>query len=76
MLGESAHDTWEAIQEEPEMRFMACMPRSDIDMIAEFLGGYDDDDDSDSDSDSDGNDHDYDNDGIPDDEDDDEEDED
>jgi PKD repeat protein len=71
--GESAHETWEAIQEESEMRFMACMPRSDIDMIADFLGGHDDDDDSDSDSDSDSddNDHDYDDDGIHDDDDDD-----
>lgn len=46
--GESAHETWEAIQEESEMRYMACMPRSDIDMITQFLGGrvggFDDDD--------------------------------
>jgi PKD repeat protein len=45
--GESAHETWEAIEEESEMRFMACMPRSDIDMIAAFLGGPDGDDDHD-----------------------------
>jgi PKD repeat protein len=50
--GESAHETREAIREESEMRFMACMPRSDIDVIASFLrsGGDGDDDDSDSDS--------------------------
>ena len=45
--GESAHETWEAIQEESEMRYMACMPRSDIDMIAAFFIGDDNDDDDD-----------------------------
>ena len=51
--GESAHETWEAIREESEMRFMACMPRSDIDVIASFLrnGGGDGDDDDDHDRD-------------------------
>jgi mono/diheme cytochrome c family protein len=53
--GESAHETREAIREESEMRFMACMPRSDIDAIASFLrtgSGDDDDDDDGDDSDS------------------------
>ena len=53
--GDSAHETWEAIEEESEMRFMACMPRSDIDMIAQFLGarsGPIDDDEDDDDKES------------------------
>ena len=66
--GESAHETWEAIEEESEMRFMACMPRSDIDMIAAFLGGHDDDDDYDDDGIPDDDDDDDDNDGVSDDE--------
>ena len=41
--GESAGETWEAIHEEREMQYLACMPRSDIDMIADFLMGRDDD---------------------------------
>ena len=54
--GESAQETREAIREESEMRFMACMPRSDIDAIASFLrtGSGDDDDDDRDDSDSGG----------------------
>ena len=72
--GESAGETWEAIFDEEEMNYMACMPRSDIDAIADFLGGLDDDfdddgirDDDDADDDNDGveddMDHDDDNDG-------------
>ena len=55
--GESAHETWEAIREESEMRYMACMPRSDIDAIASFLrssSSSDDDDDDRDESDSGG----------------------
>jgi MYXO-CTERM domain-containing protein len=46
--GESAHETFEAIAEEREMLYLACMPKSDIDAITDFLvrfGGGDDDDD-------------------------------
>ena len=59
--GESASETWEAIEEESEMHYLACMQRSDIDLIADFLGGLDDDfdddginDDDDDDDDNDG----------------------
>ncbi len=76
--GESADETWEAIYDEEEMNYLACMPRSDIDAIAGFLAGFDDDfdndgirDDDDSDDDGDGIDddvdHDDDNDGRSDD---------
>ena len=61
--GEDAHETWEAIWDEPTMRYLACLPDSDIEAIASFLGGHDDD------SDSDDYDDDYDGDGITDDED-------
>lgn len=47
--GESAGETWEAIHEESEMRYMACMPRADINIIADFLKGFDDDFDDDDD---------------------------
>ena len=67
--GESAEETWEAISDEDEMNYMACMPRSDIEAIADFLGGYDDDFDDDGIRDDD--DEDDDNDGIRDDDDDD-----
>lgn len=67
--GESAHETWEAIEEESEMRYLACMPASDIESIADFLMGRDDDYDDDGIPDDD--DDDDDNDGINDDEDDD-----
>jgi len=67
--GESASETWEAIEEESEMRYLACMPRSDIDVIADFLGNFDDDFDDDGIKDDD--DDDDDNDGIKDDDDDD-----
>ena len=73
--GESADETWEAIFDEEEMNYMACMPRSDIDAIADFLAGRDDDgikDDDDDDNDGDGirddDDDDDDNDGRSDDE--------
>ena len=76
--GDSAEETWEAIFDEEEMNYLACMPRSDIDAIAGFLAGYDDDfdddgirDDDDADDDGDGIeddvDHDDDNDGRSDD---------
>lgn len=45
--GESASETLEAIREDSEMRYLACMPRSDIDAIAVFLNGFDNDDDDD-----------------------------
>ena len=47
VLGESAHDIREAIDEESTMRFLACLPDSDIDAIAGFLGGSDSDSDTD-----------------------------
>ena len=37
--GESAHETREAIREEGAMRFLDCLPDSDIDAITEYLGG-------------------------------------
>lgn len=50
VIGESAGETREAIREEQEMRYLACMPREDIDSIAAYLRGSDrDDDDDDSD---------------------------
>jgi len=67
--GESAEETWEAIYDEDEMNYMACMPRSDIEAIADFLGGRDDDFDNDGIRDED--DEDDDNDGIRDEDDDD-----
>ncbi len=63
--GESAHETWEAIEEEEEMQYLACMPDSDIEAIADFLMTFDDDYDDDGINDDD--DHDDDNDGIDDD---------
>jgi len=76
--GDSAEETLEAIAEEEEMRYLACMPSSDIDAITDFLMGFDDDydddgvdDDHDSDDDGDGihddDDSDDDNDGVSDD---------
>jgi len=76
--GDSAEETLEAIAEEEEMRYLACMPRSDIDAITDFLMGFDDDfdddgidDDEDVDDDGDGihddDDSDDDNDGVSDD---------
>jgi mono/diheme cytochrome c family protein len=77
--GDSADEIWEAIYDEEEMAYLACMPRSDIDSIAGFLASHDDDfdddgidDDDDADDDNDGidddADHDDDNDGRSDDE--------
>lgn len=67
--GASAGETWEAIEEESEMRYLACMPRDDIDLISDYLRGLDDDNDDDGvDDDADNDD---DNDGIHDDDDDD-----
>jgi len=65
--GESADETWEAIADESEMRYLACMQRSDIDLIADFLGDFDDDFDDDGIRDED--DDDDDDDGIDDDDD-------
>ena len=65
--GESADETWEAIADESEMRYLGCMQRSDIDLIADFLGGFDDDFDDDGIRDDD--DDDDDDDGIDDDDD-------
>ena len=76
--GDSASETWEAIAEEREMQYLACMPESDIIDIADFLAGMDDDndddginDDDDDDDDNDGindrDDDDDDNDGVSDD---------
>jgi PKD repeat protein len=54
VLGESAYEIREALREEGSMRFLACLPDSDIDSIAAFLGGNagatdSDDDDSERD---------------------------
>jgi PKD repeat protein len=67
--GESAEETREAIDDEEEMNYMACMPGSDVEAIAGFLGGFDDDFDNDGIRDDD--DDDDDGDGIRDDDDDD-----
>ena len=67
--GDEADETFEAIFEEREMQYLACMPDSDIDAITEYLSGMDDDfdddgidDDEDHDDDEDGIDDDHDND--------------
>ncbi len=76
--GDTAGETFEAIAEESEMHYLACMPESDVVDIAEFLAGFDDDydddgiaDDEDVDDDNDGinddDDIDDDNDGVSDD---------
>jgi PKD repeat protein len=76
--GDSAAETFEAVAEESEMRYLACMPESDIFVISDFLMGMDDDndddgiaDDEDMDDDNDGvvdeEDSDDDNDGVSDD---------
>ena len=61
--GESASEIREAIREEGSMRFLACLPDSDINSMAAFLGGasdisggggdtgHDDDDEDDDDDD-------------------------
>ena len=53
VYGESAGETWEAIFDEEEMHYLACMPPSDIEMIADYLAVFDDDDGVDDDEDSD-----------------------
>jgi mono/diheme cytochrome c family protein len=68
VLGEGAHETREAIAEEASMRFLACLPDSDIDAIAAFLGGSDDETDTDHDGVPDSEDPDDDNDGLSDEE--------
>lgn len=59
--GEEAEETAEAIAEEEEMRFLECLPESDIIAISDYLAGFDDDfdddgirDDEDPDDDNDG----------------------
>jgi len=66
VVGESAHETHEAIREEGSMRFLACLPDSDIDSIAAYLGGSDGDEDTDHDGVNDDEDEDDDNDGVSD----------
>jgi cytochrome c553 len=39
VTGESAHEIREAIREEGSMRFLACLPDTDINSIAAYLGG-------------------------------------
>jgi len=68
VLGEDAHETREAIREEASMHFLACLPDSDIDAIAAFLGGSDDETDTDHDGVPDSEDPDDDNDGLSDEE--------
>jgi PKD repeat protein len=65
--GESADETWEAIEDEEEMRYLACMPGTDIRSISDYLATLDDDFDDDGVNDDD--DMDDDNDGIHDDDD-------
>lgn len=65
--GDSADETLEAIWEESEMLYLACMPEDDIDAITVYLAGQDDD--YDDDGIGDDEDEDDDNDGIHDDED-------
>jgi mono/diheme cytochrome c family protein len=45
--GASAGDTREAIGDEREMRFLSCLPRSDLDAIGNYLRGSRDGDDGD-----------------------------
>jgi PKD repeat protein len=65
--GDEAHETFEAIAEESEMQYLACMPDSDIEAITTFLMAMDDDNDDDGIDDDE--DHDDDEDGIDDDDD-------
>lgn len=53
VIGDSAGETREAIREEGEMRYLACMPREDIDSIAAYLRGSDGNDADDDDGESD-----------------------
>jgi mono/diheme cytochrome c family protein len=39
VTGESAHEINEAIREEGSMRYLACLPDTDINSIAAYLGG-------------------------------------
>ena len=39
VTGESAHEIKEAIREEGSMRYLACLPDTDINSIAAYLGG-------------------------------------
>ena len=48
--GESAHETRDAIREEQAMRFLGCLPDSDINAITEFLGGSTDGNSADTES--------------------------
>ncbi len=76
--GDEEGETAEAIREEDEMRFLECLPESDVAAISDYLAGFDDDadddgipDDEDPDDDNDGirdeDDPDDDNDGLDDD---------
>jgi len=47
--GDPAHETWEAIEEESEMYYLACMPADDIELISDYLATLDDDNDGRSD---------------------------
>ena len=67
VLGEDASEIHEAIQDEESMRFLACLPDSDIDSIAVYLGGNRDEVDTDHDGIYDHEDDDDDNDGVSDD---------
>ena len=80
VTGEDAGEIIEAIHDESTMRFLGCLPDSDIEAMADFLrgAGHDDDDDEeddeegdhdrDNDDDEDEEKHDRDNDGLDDDE--------
>ena len=67
VLGEDAHEIREAIGDEETMRFLACLPDSDIDAMGTFLGGDDSEIDTDDDGIKDHEDDDDDNDGVSDD---------
>ena len=49
VLGDSAGETREAIAEESEMRYLACMPQSDIVSISNYLLGVSGNNDGDDD---------------------------
>ena len=69
VMGEDADETSEAIRDESDMRFLACMPQMDIKAIGSFLTDAEGDNDHDGIGDDD--DDDDDNDGIKDEDDDD-----
>ena len=57
VIGDSANESFEAIADEKEMRYLACMPKTDFVAIAGFLGRISDDNDFDGfddDNDDDG----------------------